>query len=105
MSLITNTQTDLDGWQVVINTQQQYSIWSTSKPIPNGWQVQSVPQSWLDAHLANHPDTCAKQTCLAYIGEVWQDLTPLSVHQHLQQLTATQCAANVAGHSVQTQGA
>ena len=52
-------------YQVVINLEEQYSIWSTSKQIPSGWNgVDKVGP---------------KQECLDYIKEVWVDMRPKSL--------------------------
>ena len=47
---------------VVINSQEQYSIWSCSKGLPNGWIALDMQGS--------------KQDCLAYIDSVWKDIRP-----------------------------
>ena len=83
MTIDTNNK---DHWMVVVNNQQQYSLWPTAKALPGGWQSVEIPQDWLACHKAAHPDNSAKSTCLAYIGEIWQDLSPLSVRQHLASL-------------------
>lgn len=52
-------------YQVVVNHEEQYSIWLTSKPIPAGWQAVGP--------------SGPKDECLAYIETVWTDMRPLSV--------------------------
>lgn len=54
---------------VLINDEDQYSLWSNSIPIPAGWRVVHGP--------------AAKQACLDYVDEVWKDLTPRSVRLRL----------------------
>lgn len=54
---------------VVRNHEEQYSIWLVSRPIPDGWFAQ--------------PKQGTKEECLAYIREVWTDITPLSVRKQL----------------------
>ncbi len=49
---------------VVINHEQQYSIWPTYKAIPDGWSTVGV--------------TGTKQECLDYINVHWTDMRPLS---------------------------
>lgn len=52
-------------WRVVINIEDQYSIWPTCKEIPYGWSdVGKVGE---------------KQQCLEYIKEVWIDMRPKSL--------------------------
>ena len=50
---------------VLINDEEQYSIWSGSVPVPAGWRVVHGP--------------AGKQACLDYVDDVWTDLTPRSV--------------------------
>jgi len=52
-------------YRVVINVEDQYSIWPTCKEIPLGWS---------DAGKAG-----SKQDCLNYIKEVWIDMRPKSL--------------------------
>jgi MbtH protein len=58
-------------YQVVVNHEEQYSIWPDYKPIPNGWR--SVGRSG------------KKEECLAYIKEVWTDMRPLSLRQQMAE--------------------
>ena len=57
-------------FQVVVNHEEQYSIWPEYKEIPQGWRA--AGKSGL------------KKDCLAYIEEVWTDMRPLSLRQHGQ---------------------
>jgi MbtH protein len=50
---------------VLINDEEQYSLWSGSIPVPAGWRVVHGP--------------AGKQACLDYVDDVWTDLTPRSV--------------------------
>lgn len=54
---------------VVRNQEEQYSIWPDHLPVPAGWDLVGK--------------TGPKSECLAYISEVWTDLRPLSLRQHL----------------------
>jgi MbtH protein len=54
-------------YKVVVNHEEQYSIWPLEKENPLGWR---------DAGK-NGP----KAECLAYIKEVWTDMRPLSLRQ------------------------
>jgi MbtH protein len=56
---------------VVINHEEQYSIWFADRPIPSGWRQAEK--------------TGTKAECLAYIQEVWTDMRPLSVRQQLDR--------------------
>jgi MbtH protein len=54
-----------DTYQVVVNHEEQYSVWDADRPPPAGWR----------------PDGFAgtREQCLSHIAEVWTDLRPLSV--------------------------
>lgn len=58
---------DHQSYRVVLNHEEQYSIWPLAREIPAGW---------LDAGRAG-----TKEECLAYIKEVWTDMRPLSLRQ------------------------
>lgn len=58
---------------VVMNHEEQYSIWPEWKDIPNGWIA--VGKSG------------EKEECLAYIKTVWTDMRPLSVRKQLDAQT------------------
>jgi len=57
-------------YHVVVNHEEQYSIWADGMPIPAGWRTvgRSGP----------------KEECLAYIKEVWTDMRPLSLRNQLE---------------------
>lgn len=56
---------DTRTYSVVKNDEEQYSIWPVAKPRPLGWRAAGYEGS--------------KDECLAYIREVWTDITPKSV--------------------------
>lgn len=56
-------------YKVVINHEEQYSIWPAGKENPLGWQ---------DAGKSG-----SKAECLDYIKEVWTDMRPLSLRTHM----------------------
>lgn len=58
-------------YKVVINHEEQYSIWPSDKKSPTGWK---------DVGRAG-----SKQACLDYIEEVWTDMRPLSVHTKMAE--------------------
>jgi MbtH protein len=59
----------LNDLEVVVNHEQQYSIWSDFKAIPDGWQTVGKAGS--------------KEACLTYIKEVWTDMRPFSLHKDI----------------------
>jgi len=56
-------------YTVVINHEEQYSIWPVGREIPAGWR--EVGKSG------------PKRECLAYIDEVWTDMRPLSLRKKM----------------------
>lgn len=58
---------DLTEYTVVVNHEEQYSIWPTFKPVPNGWREVGKKGP--------------KAECLAHIKEVWTDMTPASLRR------------------------
>jgi MbtH protein len=60
-------QDDTTVFKVVINHEEQYSIWPAARDNPPGWT---------DVGRAG-----TKADCLAYINEVWSDMRPLSLRQ------------------------
>jgi MbtH protein len=56
-------------YKVVINHEEQYSIWPADRENPLGWR---------DAGKSG-----TKAECLAYIGEVWTDMRPLSLRKRM----------------------
>ncbi len=65
-----DTQEDNTTYTVVINEEEQYSIWPADREIPAGWR--SVGKSGLKAE------------CLAYINEVWTDMRPKSLRDRME---------------------
>ncbi|WP_316239483.1 MbtH family protein [Bradyrhizobium sp. SZCCHNR1015] len=53
---------------VVVNHEEQYSIWLAGRPLPPGWQEAGK--------------TGSKVACLDYIREVWTDMTPRSAREN-----------------------
>jgi MbtH protein len=54
-------------FRVVINHEEQYSLWPDYKAIPDGWKSVGVEGN--------------KQTCLDYIEATWTDMRPLSLRK------------------------
>src|SRR5262245_38085981 len=57
--------------KVVVNHEEQYSIWPANRENPLGWN--DVGKSGLKAE------------CLAYIEEVWTDMRPLSLRKQMEE--------------------
>ena len=56
-------------YRVVMNDEEQYSIWPEGKDIPAGW------------HDVGKKGT--KEECLGYIQEVWTDMRPKSLRDRM----------------------
>ena len=54
-------------FRVVLNEEEQYSIWPLEREIPGGWRSEGTSGT--------------KQECLDRIGEVWSDMRPLSLRK------------------------
>lgn len=59
-------------YRVVVNIEEQYSIWPEYKQIPEGWR---------DAGKSGK-----KEDCLSYINEVWTDMRPLSLRKQMESV-------------------
>ncbi len=64
-------QEDTTIYKVVINHEEQYSIWPADRENPLGWK--DVGKTGL------------KSDCLAYIKEVWTDMRPLSLRRYMEE--------------------
>lgn len=62
---------DKTTYKVVLNHEEQYSIWPASRQNALGWR---------DAGKSG-----TKTECLAYIREVWTDMRPLSLRNKMQE--------------------
>ena len=60
---------DTTIYKVVLNHEEQYSIWPADKDNPLGWR---------DAGKSG-----PKSECLAFIKEVWTDMRPLSLRRQM----------------------
>ena len=58
---------DATIYKVVVNHEEQYSIWPADRDNPAGWRDEGT--------------TGPKADCLAHIKEVWTDMRPLSLRR------------------------
>jgi len=63
----TDAKEDTRTYIVLVNHEEQYSLWLADREIPLGWSVVGTPGS--------------REECLAYVKEVWTDMTPLSLRR------------------------
>lgn len=59
--------TDNTTYLVVINDEEQYSIWPDYRELPPGWRAEGKSGD--------------KAACLQHIEEVWVDMRPLSLRK------------------------
>ena len=62
-------QEDNTQYAVVVNHEEQYSIWPVGRELPLGWREAGKQGS--------------KDECLAYIESVWTDMRPLSLRKSM----------------------
>jgi MbtH protein len=58
-------------YKVVINHEEQYSIWPGDREIPMGWKEEGFSGT--------------KEKCLQHIEEVWTDMRPLSLRKKMEE--------------------
>jgi MbtH protein len=64
---------DTTIYNVVVNHEEQYSIWPADRENALGWR--------------NAGKSGTKDECLAYIKEVWTDMRPLSLRKKMAEIT------------------
>jgi len=57
---------------VVINHEEQYSLWYAERAIPSGWRAVGVEGS--------------KRDCLDYVDEVWTDIRPKEFRKQMDAI-------------------
>ena len=70
----TEEKEDTLNYKVVLNHEEQYSIWPVDRENPLGWR---------DAGKSG-----TKAECLEYIKEVWTDMRPLSLRKKMEEAEA-----------------
>jgi MbtH protein len=69
--MIYETDEDRTIYQVVVNDEEQYSIWRADKPIPLGWRAIGV--------------SGPKTVCLEHIEQTWTDMRPRSLREAMDR--------------------
>ena len=62
-----NWRIDGDAFIVLVNHEDQYSVWPSAQPVPNGWTRVGPVGS--------------KAECVAFIDEAWNDMRPRSLRE------------------------
>jgi MbtH protein len=73
-----NEDEDNRVYKVVINHEEQYSIWFADRENALGWK---------DVGKVG-----TKKECLEYIDETWTDMRPLSLRKHMEQFANKKAA-------------
>jgi MbtH protein len=68
--MLTDEKEDTRAYKVVMNHEEQYSIWPADRENALGWNDVGVSGN--------------KAECLAHIGEVWTDMRPLSLRKKME---------------------
>jgi len=66
-----NGKEDTTIYKVVVNQEEQYSIWPSDRENPLGWQDVGI--------------TGPKDQCLAHIKAAWTDMRPLSLRKKMEK--------------------
>jgi MbtH protein len=70
-----DTETDeTRQYQVVVNHEEQYSIWAADREPPEGWRADGTRGT--------------REECLSHIEQVWTDMRPLSLRRHMDGAAA-----------------
>ncbi|HEX5542760.1 MAG TPA: MbtH family NRPS accessory protein [Micromonospora sp.] len=64
---------DQRRYRVVINDEDQYSIWPADSEPPSGWRLEGMEGD--------------QNACLAHIDKVWTDMRPRSLQQWMAHQT------------------
>jgi MbtH protein len=67
-------------YKVVLNEEEQYSIWRSDRPVPAGWKEEGT--------------TGPKATCLERVESLWTDMRPLSLRKKMDAQKSSQQAVN-----------
>ena len=68
-------QDDKTIYLVLMNCEEQYSLWPKSNAVPNGWKVMKEG---------------TRAECGQYVNEVWTDMRPLSLRKHMEEFQRKQ---------------
>ncbi|GAA2966676.1 MbtH family protein [Actinokineospora diospyrosa] len=60
------------AYQVLVNDEDQYSLWPAHRDIPAGWRAEGT--------------TGTKDECSAHVDRVWTDMRPRSLREAMDQV-------------------
>jgi MbtH protein len=61
------------AYVVLMNSEEQYSLWPKSCAVPNGWKIMKEG---------------TRAECGKYVSEVWTDMRPLSLRKRMEPFEA-----------------
>jgi MbtH protein len=61
----TDSEMDEPKWTVLVNHEEQYSLWREDRPVPAGWQQVYGPAQ--------------ESACVDYVERNWLDMRPKSI--------------------------
>ncbi|MDI5965439.1 MbtH family NRPS accessory protein [Streptomyces sp. SL13] len=61
-------------FDVVVNDEEQYSLWPAGVPLPNGWTAEGT--------------TGSEERCLERIEAIWPDIRPRSLRESVERRRA-----------------
>jgi MbtH protein len=64
-----STVDDEGTYQVLVNDEEQYSLWPADKEVPAGWHAEGMRGS--------------REECSAHVDEVWTDMRPRSLRERM----------------------
>ena len=64
-------ESDTTSYRVVLNDEEQYSIWPAVKELPAGWRAEGTEGT--------------RDACLGHIDTVWTDMRPLSLRARQEE--------------------
>ena len=69
---------DEDGtFYVLVNDEEQHSLWPTFKEVPQGWRV-----------VFGDDGRTKRQACMDYVDRNWTDLRPKSLRESMSRTSA-----------------
>ncbi|GDY33751.1 MbtH family protein [Gandjariella thermophila] len=60
---------DEGTYQVLVNDEEQYSLWPADKEVPAGWRPEGMRGS--------------REDCAAHVDRVWTDMRPRSLRERM----------------------
>jgi MbtH protein len=64
-----NPMDDETTFQVLVNDEEQYSLWPADKEVPAGWRADGKRGT--------------RQECMDHVDEVWTDMRPRSLRERM----------------------